>query len=101
MFKRFTANFFLIFLFAVAQVSAATHEISHIGDYTKHSHDKNTHSSQCAQCVSFAEVASGLPSQNFLLPTVSASFIGSTLLAKPALFQYRTAYAARAPPQTS
>ena len=102
MFKRFAANFALIFLFAFAQVGAVTHEISHISDYTKHSQqDKSTHSSQCAQCISYAEVASGLQTQAIVFHLAATEFIATTFNHQSYSSLTHTAYAARAPPQTS
>lgn len=107
MFKRFSANFALIFLFAFAQVGAVTHEISHINDYTKHSQqdpskqEKSTHSSQCAQCISYAEVASGLQAQPIIFNFAASEFIATAFNYKSYLSLTYTAHAARAPPQTS
>ena len=112
MFKRFAANFALIFLFAFAQIGAVTHGISHFNDYakqnkTRHSQQdpseksKSTHNEQCGQCISFAKIASGLASQSFALPILPAGFIGSTQLTTQVLSQTHTAYAARAPPYSS
>lgn len=100
MFKRFALNFVLIFLFAIAQLGAATHEISHFSDITKHQQqDKNTHSEQCKQCISYAEVASGLHSQTFVFPISNAKFVSASSYHFSALSTLTTAYAARAPPQ--
>lgn len=99
MFKRFAANFALIFLFAFVQIGVSTHEISHFSDATQHSQqDKNTHS-QCAQCISYAEVAGGLPVPSFTFLVDSARF---TLIADHQLSfhsHHSNYYAARAPPQ--
>lgn len=102
MLKRFSVHLALIFLFAFTQLGVATHEISHFSEEAKHSqNDKNTPAEQCGQCISYAQVASGLQSTAFVLPSVEASFEitssdyfhgQSTLL---------TAYTARAPPQTT
>lgn len=100
MFKRFAANFALILLFAFAQIGAVTHEISHIGDYTKHSQDKNTHSSQCAQCISYAEVASGLQSQPIVFHLAATEFVATAFNHQSHSSFTHTAYAARAPPVT-
>jgi hypothetical protein len=105
MFKRFALNFVLIFLFAFAQIGAATHEISHIEDLNKHNQakhsqdDKNSHKGHCAQCLSYAEVAGGLWSQPFTFHFATAEFSTVTFqqLSYPSLTY--TAYAARAPPQ--
>ena len=112
MFKRLSIHVALIFLFAFAQIGAVTHEISHVKDFVKHSQqdpskqdhsnqDKNTHSEQCAQCISFAKIASGLATQSFVLPTLETSFVSSTQLSTQPASQPRTAYAARAPPYLS
>ncbi|MGB7815348.1 MAG: hypothetical protein WBL28_03245 [Methylotenera sp.] len=101
MFKRFAVHFVLIFLFAFVQIGAATHEISHFADITKQSqHDKNSHSGQCTQCISFAKVAGGLQAQTFVLPIVNASFIATSSYHFSFQPHLNTAYAARAPPQT-
>ena len=107
MFMRFAANFALIFLFALAQIGAVTHEISHVEDFAKHSQQdpnkqhKSTHSEQCKQCISFAKIAGGLPTQAFVLPIAPASFISSSPFTVQALSLPHTAYAARAPPTFS
>ena len=107
MFKRFAANFALIFLFAFAQVGAITHEISHIGDYIKHSQqdpskqDKNTHGEQCKQCISYAEVASGLQAQPIIFSFSAGEFAVSIFSQQTYSLLTHTAYAARAPPQIS
>ncbi len=105
MFKRFALNFVLIFLFAFAQIGTAAHEISHIDDLNKHNQpkhsqdDKNTHKGHCEQCLSYAQVASGLQSQPFTFHFATAEFSTVTFQqASYSLFNY-TAYAARAPPQ--
>ena len=102
MFKRFAANFALIFLFAFAQVGAVTHEISHISDYTKHSQqDKNTHGEQCKQCISYAEVAGGLVGNTFVSPIINHHFIAEAHYHFSSHSFLNTPYSARAPPLTS
>lgn len=107
MFKRLSIHVALIFLFAFAQMGAVTHEISHVKDLANHSQqdsskqDQNSHTDQCAQCISFAKIAGGLPAQSFILPALQASFIASTPLSTPVSSQTHTAYAARAPPHFS
>ena len=107
MFKRFSIHVALVFLFAFAQIGAVTHEISHVEDLIKHSQqdpskqDKNTHSEQCAQCISFAKIASGLAAQSFVIPTLEISFVSSTQLSTQPSSNSHTAYAARAPPYFS
>ena len=107
MYIRITANFFLIFLFVFAQIGAVTHEISHINDYTKHSHqgpskqDKNTQGEQCKQCISYAEVASGLQAQPIIFSFSAGEFAVSIFSQQTYSLLTHTAYAARAPPQIS
>lgn len=107
MFKRFSLHVALVFLFVFAQIGAVTHEISHAEDLVKHSQQdpskqgKNTHNEQCGQCISFAKIAGGLPTQSFVLPSLQTSFIGSTAQTTHVLSQPYTAYAARAPPHFS
>ena len=117
MFKRFFSNFALIFLFAFAQVGAVTHEISHIKDYVKHSQqdsnrqepskqdpsnkDQNTHNGQCVQCISYAGVVSGLQTQAIIFHLVPTKYVATTFNPQSYPSFTRTAYVARAPPQTS
>ena len=102
MIKRFGLHIALIFLFAFAQTGVVTHEISHVEDFVEHSQqDQNTHSEQCEQCISFAKIAGGLPSQIYVLPSLLADVIGITATTTQVLSQPYTAYAARAPPSLS
>lgn len=100
MFKRFVANFALIFLFAFAQIGAIMHEISHYSDYVKHSQqDKNTNHNQCAQCISYAEVAGGLPAHVFTFVSSDATFFTRADYHQSFQSHLSTHYSARAPPQ--
>ncbi len=99
MFKRFAANFALIFLFAFAQIGVSTHEISHFSDATQHKQqDKNTHS-QCAQCISYAEVAGGLPAHVFTFVNNDVTFFTRADYHQSFQSHLSTHYSARAPPQ--
>lgn len=100
MLQRFALQFLLIFLFAFAQIGVAAHEISHYSDAAKHQQDQNTAAEQCAQCLAYAQVASGLQAQPFILPTVDAQFAASTHYFFNAITRQTAAYAARAPPIT-
>lgn len=100
MFKRFALHFVLIFLFAFAQIGSTTHAISHIEDFAKHSQDdKNTHNGHCAQCLSYAEVASGLQAQPFIFHLAAAEFTTAAFNQLSFSSLTHAAYAARAPPQ--
>ena len=100
MLKRFGLHIALIFLFAFAQIGAATHAISHIDDFAKHSqHDKKSHSEQCTQCLSYAAIAGGLQSQPFTFQFDAAQFATTAFTQASFSSPANTAYAARAPPQ--
>jgi hypothetical protein len=100
MFKRFSAYFILIFLFAFAQIGAASHEISHLKDLSHTSkQDQNTHQNQCEQCVSFAKVASGLIGHVFIFIAPEIGFqkdLTTNVIAVSLVSFY---FSARAPPQ--
>lgn len=105
MLQRLFIHLTLVLLFALTQIGVATHEISHITERSKHSQlddkaqPKNTAAEQCAQCISYAKVASGvLPAITLALNhqsgpalTLSAHSTVQNSLSQP--------YAARAPPQ--
>jgi hypothetical protein len=105
MLQRYLVHFALVFLFAFTQMGVATHEISHLTDASRHSQQDPTSQSkqaaaeQCAQCISYAKVASGLQLSAFEIPVISADqnvFIGEFSSFKSA---FTSAYSARAPPQ--
>jgi hypothetical protein len=101
MFKRFSSAFAFILLFAFVQMGAITHEISHYKESTQHrQQDKNTHN-QCAQCISYAEVADGLPALSFTFLLDDANFSFADTHHTSLQSQLLTHYAARAPPQHS
>jgi len=101
MFQRAAIHFLLVFLFAFTQIGVATHEISHYADSAKHSQqDKNSPTEQCGQCIAYAQVASGLQSQPFLLPNSDASFETTSHVDFSHYASHHAAYSARAPPIT-
>lgn len=108
MLHRFFVHFSLVILFAFTQMGVATHEISHFSDLIQHSQpdskskqDKQAPNHQCEQCISHADIESGLAASAFVfavnqsvsVPVIEAYF---SFLHIP----YR-AYSARAPPQTA
>jgi hypothetical protein len=100
MLQRFAIYFTLIFLFAFTQIGAAAHEVSHLSDYSKHQQqDKNSNNEQCAQCLGFAQMAGGLQSQPFVIPSNNAHFEATSSYYFNAQTSLLTAYTARAPPQ--
>ncbi|MEK9939523.1 MAG: hypothetical protein VW548_00890, partial [Methylotenera sp.] len=104
MLQRYLLNFVLIFLFAFAQIGVAAHEISHITNAEQHSQQqdgksKNTVAEQCAQCLSYAKVASGLGSEAIALPSDSAEVVADTVYFSSFSSTLLCAYGARAPPQ--
>ncbi|MDP2152774.1 MAG: hypothetical protein Q8J66_03835 [Methylotenera sp.] len=105
MLQRLFIHLTLILLFAFTQIGVATHEISHITDSTKHSQSdensqqKNTVAEQCAQCISYAKIASGLLPAILTAP-INQTSLASTLSLLVSFQQYSSSpYAARAPPQ--
>lgn len=100
MLQRFAIHLTLIFLFAFTQVGVATHEISHLTDKIQHSQqDKNSPAEQCAQCISYAEAASGLALSAFVIPVINTSLTATSSHFFSFQPYLNTAYAARAPPQ--
>ena len=104
MLQRYLINFALIFLFAFAQIGVAAHEISHLSNQNQHSQQdsksKNTLAEQCAQCLSYAKVASGLQPTAFNVPVVQAQSAAITSYFSNFESTLCCAYGARAPPQT-
>lgn len=103
MFQRLLLNLLFFFVFALVQIGALTHGISHVNELTQQSDhsnpDKNTATDQCGQCIGSAQVAAGLPNQAFLihlnqaqyqLTTPYVAYLASVLIAS---------YSARAPPK--
>lgn len=102
MLQRFALQFLLIFLFAFTQIGVATHEISHYSDQAQKQHqpDQNTVAEQCAQCLAYAQVASGLQAQPFVTPMLDGHFSASTGYFFNTLTRHSAVYSARAPPLT-
>jgi hypothetical protein len=105
MLQRYVIHLALIFLFAFTQMGVATHEISHLTDASQHSQQdpksqsKQTAAEQCAQCINYAKVASGLELSAFKIPVISADPIAVTTHLLSFESTFTSAYAARAPPQ--
>lgn len=105
MLQRYVIHFALILLFAFTQMGVATHEISHLTDANQHSQQdpksqsKQAAAEQCAQCISYAKVASGLQLLAFEIPVISADPIIATGNFLSFQSAFTSAYAARAPPQ--
>lgn len=104
MLQRYLINFALIFLFAFAQTGVVAHEISHLSNTDQHSpqhsKSKSTVAEQCAQCLSYAKVASGLQPTSFSLPVVQAQSTAAVSYFSNFKSTLSHAYGARAPPQT-
>jgi hypothetical protein len=105
MLQRFIIHITLALLFAFTQIGVATHEISHITNGTQHSQpheksqQKNTVAEQCAQCISYAKIASGVLATAFTVPTSQHGLI-ATPSAHISFQHYASSpYSARAPPQ--
>ena len=105
MLQRYLLNFVLVFLFAFAQIGVAAHEISHITNAEQHSQQqgsksKNTVAEQCAQCLSYAKVATGLGAEAIALPSVNIDVLADTVYCSSFSSTLLCAYGARAPPRT-
>lgn len=110
MLQRYIIHLALVFLFAFTQIGVATHEISHITDPGQHSQQepsqqdqksqsKQSVAEQCAQCLNYAKVASGLESADFEIPAIKAASIEIGIQGSGFQSAFTSAYAARAPPQ--
>lgn len=105
MLQRYVIHFALVFLFAFTQIGVVTHEISHVTDTYQHSQQdqksqsKQTIAEQCAQCLNYAKVASGLELSVFKIPAIISA--PNALCCQNVSFEssFISAYAARAPPQ--
>ncbi|WP_049764496.1 hypothetical protein [Methylotenera mobilis] len=105
MLQKFIVNLSLALLFALTQIGVATHEISHITNGTQHSQtseksqQKSTVAEQCAQCISYAKIASGVLATPIIIPISQPGLIATS--SKPSSFQLYASspYSARAPPQ--
>jgi len=98
MLQRTFIHLSLILLFAFTQMGVATHELSHHID-EQHQQDKNSHESQCEQCLSYSHAAGGTPlaySFSFETPLSSNAFTAS--YAPSISTTYHQFYHVRAPP---
>ncbi len=106
MLQRIFIHLSFVLVFALMQIGVATHEISHTTSNAKHSQTsskskpKNTVAEQCAQCISYAKIASGVLTTSLAITTSSASTAETPN--QHVSFQYYSTspYSARAPPQT-
>jgi hypothetical protein len=102
MLQRLFLNLVLFFVFALVQIGAVTHEISHLSEHAQQTQDSNpdnkSSTDQCGQCIASAQSVSGLPSQpltvygnqgEFQFSAPHVAYLASVLIAP---------YSARAPP---
>ena len=102
MLQRLFVHLSLALLFALTQMNVATHEISHLDDFTQHSQqDKNTPNHQCEQCIGHADIANGMPSQAFNFAIVHSTLITPADSRSQFLTTNHHSYSARAPPLSS
>lgn len=103
MFQRLLLNLLLFFVFALVQIGALTHEISHVSELTQQSNhsnpDKNTATDQCGQCIGSAQAASGLPTLAFVVHVNQAHYQLTTPYVAYLAAVLVASYSARAPPQ--
>lgn len=102
MLQKLFVHLSLIVLFAFTQIGSASHEISHFSDLAQHSkQDKQTPNHQCEQCISYADIESGLAESAFVL-AVNQSVSVPVIEPRFSFFNLpNRAYSARAPPQTA
>ena len=105
MLQRFFIHFSLVILFAFTQIGVATHEISHLSDFTQQNQqtkqDKQAPNHQCEQCVSHADVESALAASTSILE-LNQCFSASVSDTYFSFFNLpHRAYSARAPPHTA
>jgi hypothetical protein len=100
MLRRLILSFALIALFALGQQGAVLHEISHYNELTANSQqqDKAPHSSVCAKCLSYGELASALGVHYFAPPVLTADFELIDYAGSNHYSPSLPAYSARAPP---
>ena len=102
MLQRLFVHLSLVLLFALTQMNVATHEISHLDDFTQHSQqDKNTPNHQCEQCIGHADIANGMPSLAFNFAIIHSTSIVAVDSRSQFLTTYHQPYSARAPPLSS
>lgn len=101
MLHRMTLSLWLIVLFALTQVGAVTHEISHYNAPTQQTHqDQHTAPDQCSQCIAVSHAASGILVSAVVIPSNLADFQLTSTYAVQADSVLRAVYNARAPPHT-
>jgi hypothetical protein len=108
MLQRFFVHLSLVLLFAFTQISVVTHEISHLNHPERNTqseqhtqHDKHAASEACGQCIAYAQAASGVPAQTFVIPLNQAQFQLATVFVAHLASLLTPSYSARAPPLTS
>ena len=102
MLQRFFIHLSLIFLFAFVQLGAVTHEYSHTHTQSQQSQpDKNSAAGHCAQCIAYAQTATGIQSSTFNLSPTIAHFALISSESKSYSLALSAHYHARAPPYNS
>jgi hypothetical protein len=99
MLHKLAIHFVIVFLFAVTQIGATTHEISHLSHASQQTQpDQHTSPDQCSQCLAYAQSASGALLQTFVAPLIQAQNLFSVTFAYLSLSTLSNTYRARAPP---
>lgn len=102
MLQRVFIHICLILLFAVTQMGAATHEISHLNDkQQQHQQDKNHQQNQCEQCLVLSHAANAPLAHSIVFVGTSTKQLYLAELKASAASCTATPYSARAPPSTS
>ena len=99
MLQRIFIHLSFILLFAFTQMGVVTHEISHLTKPAQQTQpDKNSAAETCGQCIAYAQTASGVPAQTFVIPQSLAQFQLATAYVAQLESVLTSPYSARAPP---
>lgn len=101
MLHKWITHIALVLLFAITQIGATTHEISHLSNAAQQTQpDQHTSPDQCSQCLAYAQSAGGTLVQTFTAPLIQAHNVFSVALIFLASSTLSSTYRARAPPVT-
>lgn len=102
MLQRAIVHFSLILLFAFTQMGVATHEISHLTDNNQsHQQDKNSHESQCGQCLAYSHAATADVSNPYVFDVSAVVQVYTLGAFTSTTLTTSSVYSARAPPHAS
>lgn len=99
MLHRWIVSLCLTLLFALTQIGAVTHVISHFNATSQQNQqDQHTPSEQCAQCLAYAQSAAGTLSHHAIFTVSATTFHFSAQTFPQPEIACAGSYSARAPP---